>query len=53
VGCDLVVGAVAAQERDGNGLVIVLTLVVQDGDGGGGFTPGSRDRQGSNLGEAR
>lgn len=53
VGCDLVVSAVAAQERDGNGLVIVLTLVVQDGDGGGGFAPGSRDGQGSNLAEAR
>jgi hypothetical protein len=31
----------------------VLALVVQDGNGGGGFTPGSRDRQRGNLSEAR
>lgn len=50
---DLVVRAVTAQEGDSNGLVIVPALVVQDGDGGGGFTPGSRDRQGGNLSKAR
>lgn len=50
---DLVVRAVSAQECDSNGLVVVFALVVQDGDRGGGFTPGSRDRQRGNLGEAR
>jgi len=50
---DLVVQAVTAQERDGNGLAIVLALVMQDGNRGGGFTPGSGDGQGSDLSEAR
>ena len=47
------VSAVAAQECDSNGLVIVLALVVQDGDGRGGFTPGSVDGERSNLSESR
>lgn len=37
---ELVVRAVAAQECDGDGLVIVLALVVQDGDWRGGLAPG-------------
>jgi hypothetical protein len=41
MGSDLVVGAVAAQEGDGDDLAIVLALVVQDGDGRGGVAPGS------------
>lgn len=40
MGSNLVVGAVAAQEGDGHDLAIVLALVVQDGDGRGGFAPG-------------
>lgn len=40
MGSDLVVGAVAAQEGDGDDLAIVLALVVQDGDGRGGVAPG-------------
>lgn len=50
---NLVVGAVTAQEGDSNGLVIVLALVVEDGDRGGGLAPGGRDVQRSNLGESR
>lgn len=42
---NLVVGAVAAQEGDSNGLVVVLALVVEDGDRGGGLAPGGRDVQ--------
>lgn len=38
---NLVVRAVSAQECDGNGLVVVLALVVQDGDRRGRFTPWS------------
>lgn len=36
---DLVVQAVAAQEGDGDNLVVVLTLVVQNGDGRGRSAP--------------
>lgn len=50
---NLVVGAVAAQERDGDGLVVVLALVVENGDRGGRLTPGGRNVQRSNLGESR
>lgn len=50
---NLVVGAVTAQERDGNGLVVVLALVVEDSDRGGRLAPGGRDVQRSNLGEPR
>lgn len=53
VGSDLVVSTVAAQESDSDNLVIVLAVVVEDGDGRGGFAPGSRDGQRSNLGESR
>lgn len=50
---DLVVSTVTAQESHGDSLVIVLALVVQDGDRRGGFTPGSVDGQRSHLGETR
>lgn len=50
---NLVVEAVTAQERDGDGLVVVLALVVEDSDRGGGLAPGGRDVQRSNLGESR
>lgn len=50
---NLVVGAVTAQERDSNGLVVVLALVVEDGDRGGRLAPGGRNIQRSNLGESR
>lgn len=50
---NLVVGAVTAQEGDSNGLVVVLALVVEDSDRGGGFAPRGRDVQQSNLGESR
>jgi hypothetical protein len=50
---NLMVGAVAAQESNRDNLVIVLAVVVQDGDGRGGFAPGSGDGQGSNLSESR
>lgn len=49
---DLVVQAVAAQEGDGDNLVVVLTLVVQNGDGRGRGAPGGCDIQRSHLGEA-
>jgi hypothetical protein len=50
---NLVVGAVTAQERDSNGLVVVLAHVVEDGDRGGRLAPGGRNIQRSNLGESR
>lgn len=49
---DLVVQTVAAQEGDGDNLVVVLTLVVQNGDGRGRNAPGGCDIQRSHLGEA-
>lgn len=52
VGSDLVVQTVTAQEGDGDRLVVVGALVVQDGDGGGGGAPRSRDVQRRNLSEA-
>lgn len=53
VGSNLVVQTVTAQEGDGDRLVVVGALVVQDGNGGGGGAPRSRDVQRRNLGEAR
>lgn len=53
MGRDLVVLAMTAQEGDGDGLVVVRALVVQDRDGRGGLAPGSGDVQRSNLGETR
>jgi hypothetical protein len=50
---NLVVGAVTAEERDGNGLVVVLALVVEDSNRGGRLAPGGGDVQRSNLGESR
>ena len=47
------VGAVTAQESDGDGLAVVLALMVQDGDGGGGSAPRGLNVQRSNLAEAR
>lgn len=38
---NLVVETVTAQERDRDGLVVVLALVVQDGNRRGGLAPGS------------
>lgn len=37
---DLVVGAMAAQESNSDNLVIVLAVVVEDGDGGRRLAPG-------------
>lgn len=53
MGGDLVVSTVTAQEGHGDSLVIVLALVMQDGDGRGGFTPGSADGQRGHLSETR
>ena len=53
MGRDLVVLAMTAQEGDGDGLVVVRALVVQDRDGRGGLAPGSRDVQRGDLGETR
>lgn len=50
---NLVVGAVTAEERDGDGLVVVLALVVEDSDRGGRLAPGGRYVQRSNLSESR
>lgn len=52
MGSDLVVQAVAAQEGDGDNLVVVLTLMVQNSDGRGRNAPGSCDIQRSHLSEA-
>ena len=49
---ELVVQAVAAQEGNGDGLVIVLAVVVQNGDGRRGLAPGRRHGQGGDLGES-
>ena len=49
---ELVVQAVAAQEGNGDSLIIVLAVVVQDGDGRRGLAPGSRDGQRGDLGES-
>lgn len=51
VGSQLVVQAVSAQEGNGDGLGIVLAVVVQDGDRGRGLTPGRRDGERGNLSE--
>lgn len=50
---NLVVRAMSAEECDGNGLVVVLALVVQDGDRRGRFTPGGRNGERGNLSETR
>jgi len=53
VGSDLVVRTVAAQESNCDGLAVVLALVVEDGDGGGGSAPRGFDSQRGDLGESR
>jgi hypothetical protein len=50
--CNLVVSTVSAEESDGNGLLVVRALVVQDSDRRGGVAPGRGDRQRRNLSEA-
>ena len=49
---NLVVHTVAAEEGHRDGLVIVVALVVEDGDRGGRLAPGGVDVQRGNLGEA-
>lgn len=49
--CNLVVSTVPAEESDGNGLVVVRALVVQDRNRRGGAAPGRGDRQRRNLSE--
>lgn len=49
---DLVVRTVPTEESHGDGLVIVLALVVEDGDGGRRSAPWRRDVQRGHLSEA-
>ena len=50
---DLVVHAMATEKSDCDGLVVMAALVVQDGDRRGGLSPGGRDVERGDLGEAR
>lgn len=52
MGCDLVVGAVTAKERDGYVLAGDAALVMDDCDGRGGLAPGSLDLERGDFGEA-
>lgn len=49
---NLVVNTVPAEESNGNGLVVVRALVVQNRDRRGGGAPGRGDRQRRDLSEA-
>jgi hypothetical protein len=53
MGSDVVVGAVTAQKGDGDIFAAGRALVVEDGDGRGGFAPGGGDVERSDLGKTR